>query len=102
MGKVSRKDASAGHNFTGPGTKLKKRLNPVGTPKSWSKSVDLVDRAAYHHELAYAKYEDKAKRLEADKRMLRELDDIENPTVREPMDTAVVRPIIGTKTNIGI
>ena len=24
------------HNFTGPGTKLYKRLNPDGTPKEWS------------------------------------------------------------------
>ena len=64
-----------GHNFTGPGTKLKKRLNPDGTPKSWSKPVDRVDRAAYHHDLAYAKYENKAKRLEDDKRMIRELDE---------------------------
>jgi len=72
-----------GHKFTGPGTKLKKRLNPDGTPKSWSKMFDRVDRAAYHHDLAYAKYADKAKRLEADKRMICELDDIENPTVHE-------------------
>ena len=26
-----------GHNFTGPGTKVCKRLNPDGTPKEWSK-----------------------------------------------------------------
>ena len=25
-----------GHNFSGPGTKLYKRLNPNGTPKEWS------------------------------------------------------------------
>jgi len=91
-----------GHNFTGLGTKLKKSLNPDGTPKSWSKPVDLADRAAYHHDLAYAKYVDKAKRLEADKRMMRELDEIENPTVGERMERAVVRAIIATKTNIGI
>ena len=91
-----------GHNFTGAGTNLKKRLNPDGTPKSWSKAADRVDRAAYHHDLAYARYEDKAKRLEADKRMIRDLDDIENPTVREPMKRAVVRPIVATKTNIGV
>jgi len=65
-----------GHNFIGPGTKLKKRLNRDGTPKSWLKPVHRVDRAAYHHDLAYAKYADKAKRLEADKSMIRELDDI--------------------------
>ena len=33
-----------GHNFTGPGTKLKKRLNPELTPKEWSKPVNRVDK----------------------------------------------------------
>ena len=32
-----------GHNFTGPGTKLYKRLNPDGT----------VNNVAYHHNLCY-------------------------------------------------
>jgi len=91
-----------GHNFTGPGTKLKKRLNPDGTPKSWSKPVDRVDTAAYHHDLAYAKYADKAKRLAADKRIICELHNMESPTTRERMERAVVRPIIATKTNIRI
>ena len=44
-----------GHNFTGPGTKLKKRLNPDLTPKKWSKPVHLVDKAAYHHDVCYLK-----------------------------------------------
>ena len=42
-----------GHNFTGPGTKLKKRLNPDLTPKEWSKPVNRVDKAAYHHDVCY-------------------------------------------------
>ena len=28
-----------GHNFTGPGTKLNKRLNEDMTPKAWSKPI---------------------------------------------------------------
>ena len=31
-----------GHNFTGPGTKLNKRLNPDLTPKKWSKPLNRV------------------------------------------------------------
>ena len=42
-----------GHNFTGPGTKLKKRFNPDLTPKEWSKPVNRVDKAAYHHDVCY-------------------------------------------------
>ena len=90
-----------GHNFTGPGTNLNKRLNPDGTPKSWSRPVDRVDRAAYH-DLAYAKYKDKAKRLAADKRMIRELDNINNPTLRERMERVAVRPLIAAKANFGV
>ena len=33
------------HNFTGPGTKLNKRLNPDLTPKSWSKPINRIDKA---------------------------------------------------------
>ena len=44
-----------GHNFTGPGTKLKKRLNPDLTPKKWSKPVNRVDKAASHHDVCYLK-----------------------------------------------
>ena len=32
-----------GHNFTGPGTKLNKRLNPDWTPKEWSMPINRVD-----------------------------------------------------------
>ena len=44
-----------GHNFTGPSTKLKKLLNPDLTPKKWSKPVNRVDKAAYHHDICYLK-----------------------------------------------
>jgi len=44
-----------GYNFTGPGTKLDKRLNPDRTPKAWSKLINRVDKAAYHHDICYVK-----------------------------------------------
>ena len=43
-----------GHNFTGPGTKHYKRLNSDVTPKEWSKPLNRVDNAAYHHDLCYS------------------------------------------------
>ena len=42
-----------GHNFTGPGTKLYKRLNQNGTPKEWCIPINRVDNAAYHHDLCF-------------------------------------------------
>ena len=44
-----------GHNFTGPGTKLNKRLNADLTPKEWSKPINRIDKAAYHHDICYLK-----------------------------------------------
>ena len=47
-----------GHNFTGTGTKLYKRLNPDRTPKELSIPINRVDNAACHHDLGYSKHED--------------------------------------------
>ena len=63
-----------GHNFTGPGTKLKKQLNPDLTPKKWSMPVNRVDKASYHHNICYLKNDDTATRNAiCDKNMLKEL-----------------------------
>ena len=73
----------AGHNFTGPGTKLYQRLNQDGTPKEWSKPINRVDNAAYHHHLCYSKYDDTKTRNEVcDKTMLGELNGIVNQTFK--------------------
>ena len=52
------------HNFTGPGTKLNKRLNPDGTPKEWSMPINGVDNATSHHDLCYSKHYDTKTRNE--------------------------------------
>jgi len=71
-----------GHNFTGPGTKLSKRLNADLTPKAWSKPVNRVDQAAYHHDICYVKNKHTKTRNEVcDENMLEELDGIYNPTL---------------------
>ena len=76
-----------GHNFTVPGTKLNKRLNPDGTPKKWSVPINRVDNAAYHHDLCYSRHDDAKTRNEiCDKTMLGELSRIFNPTLRERID----------------
>ena len=50
-----------GRNLTGPGTKLNKRLNADITPKAWSKPINRVDKAAYHHDICYVKNKDTKK-----------------------------------------
>ena len=92
-----------GHNFTGPGTKLKKRINPDLTPKKWSKPVNRVDKAAYRHDVCYLKNDDTATRKAvSDKNMLKELEGIYNPTLREILDKSIVSNLIGTKVKFGM
>ena len=91
-----------GHNFTGPGTKLNKRLKPDLTPKEWSKPVNRVDKAAYHHDICYLKNDDTTTRnAVCDKNMLKELEGIYNPTIREKMERGLVSSLIGTKARFG-
>ena len=91
-----------GHNFTGSGTKLNKRLNPDLTPKAWPKPINRVDQAAYYHDVCYVKKGTKTRNEVCDKEMLEELDGIYNPTLRERIDRGTVRPIIGTKQRFGM
>ncbi|XP_065675653.1 uncharacterized protein LOC136091869 [Hydra vulgaris] len=48
----------SGVNFAGPATNLDERLTSTDAYKEWSKPVDRVDNAAYHHDLAYKYFTD--------------------------------------------
>ena len=92
-----------GHNFTGPGTKLKQRLKPDLTPQDWSKPINGVDTAAYHHDVCYLKHKDTETRNKlCDKNMLDEMDGIFNPTLRERLERSIVDKIIGSKVRFGL
>ena len=91
-----------GMNFAGPGTRLEYRLNDDGTPKEFSKPIDRVDQAAYYHDLAYNEYSDTENRNIADREMLKDLSEIENPTIREKIEMAIIKPIINTKQKFGL
>ena len=92
-----------GHNFTGPGTKLQKRLKPDLTPKEWSKPINKIDTAAYHHDICYLKNTDTKTRNDVcDTNMLNEMKNIQNPTFRERAERALVSSLIGTKKYFGM
>ena len=89
-----------GHNFTGPGTKLYKRLNPDGKPKEWSMPINRVDNAPYNHDLFYSKHDDTKTRNEVcDKAVLNELNEIVNQALRERIDKSIVGKLINAKVN---
>ena len=72
------------------------------TPKEWSKPINRVDKAAYHHDICYVKNKDaKTRNEKCDREMLEELNGIYNPTLRERMQRGVVSTIIGTKRRLG-
>ena len=91
-----------GHNFTGPGTKLYKRLKPDGTPKEWSIPIELTTQLIITI-YAIQKHDDTKTRNEVcDKTMLGELNGIVNPTLRERIDKSIVGKLIKTKVNFGL
>jgi len=88
-----------GHNFTGPGTKLNKRLNEDTTPKAWSKPINRVDKAAYHHDICDVKNKDTKTRNEVcDKNMLTELNGIYKPTLRGRMEQVLFLQLLGRRS----
>src|SRR5579864_5851426 len=72
-----------GMNFCGPGTNLEEKLNADDTPKPQYLPVDRVDEAALHHDVAYRRHSDLKHRNEADREMITELLNIEQPSCRE-------------------
>ena len=91
-----------GMNFAGPGTNLDKRLTSTDAYQEWSKPVDRVDNAAYHHDLAYKYFDDKQTRNLADQMMIEEMNSIQNPTQKEINERKIIKPIISTKAKFGL
>ena len=91
-----------GMNFAGPATNLEEPLTSTDAYKEWSKPIDRVDNAAYHHDLAYKYLTDKAGRNEADKMMIEEMNAIKNPTIRERIERGIIKPIISTKKKLAL
>ena len=91
-----------GMNFAGPGTRLEYRLNDDGTPKQFCLPIDRVDQAAYHHDLAYNEFTDTKNRNIADREMLEQLNSIKDPSFREKIEMAIIKPVINTKQRFGL
>ena len=72
-----------GMHYCGPGTRLDLKLNDDGTPKPGFEPTDQVDKIALTHDLAYSRHSDLRNRNTADKQMICELLNIEQPTCKE-------------------
>lgn len=86
------------YNYTGPGTKLLKRLERGDKP------INKLDAASKEHDLIYHKSKDSKKRFEADKVLIEQAEEIyQNPesSFREKIEAYVVKIIMKTKTKLG-
>ena len=90
-----------GCHYLGPGTRLDLRLDENGNPYPGSEPIDRVDEAALKHDKAYNKHDDLRHRHNADKEMLHDLLNIEQPTYRERLERCFVVPILFLKKLIG-
>lgn len=90
-----------GHSFTGPGTRLDLRLDEDDLPFEDSLPKNRIDAAAYKHDLAYRDFDDIENRHNADRKMIEELNAIQNPTFRERVDRALVIRMLGIKLKMG-
>lgn len=85
-----------GYSYCGPGTKLKERL------KRGDKPVNRVDEICKNHDIAYSKSQSSSDIHNADVEMIKELDNIKNPTIRERMGRAIAKTGIKTKMLFGL
>jgi hypothetical protein len=90
-----------GMRYCGPGTRLDEKLTIDGKPKPGFEPIDRVDEAALKHDLAYSKHEDLRHRNMADKEMIDDLINIEQPTCRERFERCIVIPIMFVKRICG-
>ena len=84
-----------GMRYCGPSTDLLKKLSDdVKTPKKGYEPVDRVDEAALKHDIKYLQHNDLKHRNLADKEMIDELKNIQNPTFIERLERCIVLPIL--------
>ena len=73
------------------------------SPKEFSKPINRIDEAAYQHDLAYRDAgDDLDRKHEADRIMLKLLDSITDPTVRERLERVVVKAALKAKLFLGV
>ena len=94
------------HNFTGPGTKLNKRIDPrTKKPLPNSQPVNEVDKTAYLHDLAYNEFPDLERRKIADNVMIEDLDQIrkdKNVNWKTRADALLVGGVMKLKRMLGL
>ena len=91
------------HNYTGPFTKLNKKLDSSDKPKQGYEPYNQVDKISMLHDICYRdtpKFKDKNKIC--DKEMLKNLREMKPIGIREWIDKKFVQGVIGAKKISGL
>lgn len=91
-----------GHNFTGPGTKLHKRLDKHGRPLPHSKPKNKVDEVSMHHDICYNKNKSREGRKKCDLDMMSRLNNLKKLSIREKIERALIKPVMAKKVKLNI
>lgn len=91
-----------GYSYCGPGTRLDIRLDENNIPKPGEEPINRVDAACYKHDLAYKEAEDSLEKKHiADVHLIHQLNDIEDPTVKERLARLLVKGGMKAKLTLG-
>ena len=91
------------HNYTGPFTKLNKKLDSSDKPKQGYEPYNQVDKISMLHDICYRdtpKFKDKNKIC--DKEMFKNLREMKPIGIREWIDKKFVQGVIGAKRISGL
>ena len=88
------------YNYAGPGTRLDIRLDENNLPKSGEEPINRVDAAALKHDIAYNSHDIRT-RQKADIDLIQDLNEIQNPTLRERIDRGFVKAAMKLKIAFG-
>jgi hypothetical protein len=90
------------YSYCGPSTRLDIRLDENNIPKLGEEPINRVDQTCYQHDIAYKHAgNDLSKKHEADRIMLKELNAIKDPTLRERLDRLLIKGAINAKLKLG-
>jgi len=88
------------HKYTGPWNPLEKQLDENDNPLPGQEPYNQVDAIAMKHDICYRDHEDDKRGC--DDKMLHELSDMKPNGLRERIDRALVKALIGTKLKLGL
>ena len=88
------------HKYTGPWNPLHEQLDSTDHPLPGQEPYNQVDAIAMKHDICYRDHEDD--KHGCDRQMITDLNSMKSKNLRESIDKALVKGVIGTKVKLGL